>query len=163
MKKYNQIEQLNILFGCCGEVGRTAPNELPFPDTNSLVSPPKGQREVKAHSNAANALTRQIIRFITSHGGQAERIAIMGKPQRVAGRIQWVRSAMTVGTADISATIHGRSVKIEVKIGSDRQSEAQRNYQRQIEAAGGIYYIAKDYESFIEWHNALWGTDIIKG
>ncbi len=152
MRNHNQIEQLNILFGRCGEVGQTAPKELSLPDTSSLVSPSIGRREANAHGNAANTLTRQIIRFIQRHGGQAERIAIMGKPQRVAGRIQWVRSAMTVGTADISATIQGRSVKIEVKIGSDRQSEAQRNYQRQIEAAGGIYYIAKDYESFIEWY-----------
>jgi hypothetical protein len=46
----------------------------------------------------------------------------------VAG-IQWTKGTSTAGSADISATIKGRSVKIEVKIGKDRQSEAQKKYQ----------------------------------
>jgi hypothetical protein len=63
-----------------------------------------------------------------------------------------VKGTGTDGTADISATIKGRSVKIEIKIGSDRQSEAQRNYQHIIEKAGGIYFIAKDFAQFYSWY-----------
>jgi hypothetical protein len=44
-------------------------------------------------------------------------------------------------------------VKIEVKIGKDRQSEAQKRYQENIEKAGGIYYIAKNFDDFVEFFN----------
>ena len=69
----------------------------------------------------------------------------------VAG-IQWTKGTGTAGSADISATIKGRSVKIEVKIGKDRQSEAQKRYQEMIERAGGTYYIARDFDEFVEWY-----------
>lgn len=112
----------------------------------------------------ANGLTQCIIDFIRLRGGQAERIAVTGRANEIkdtVGRtvgVKWTKSHMTVGTSDISAIIGGRSVKIEVKIGNDRQSEAQRNYQLQVEAAGGIYYIARDLESFVRWFNRLWPT-----
>jgi len=64
---------------------------------------------------------------------------------------QWTKGTGTPGSADISATIYGRSVKIEVKIGKDRQSEAQKNYQAMIERSGGTYIIAKDFDLFLEW------------
>jgi hypothetical protein len=70
----------------------------------------------------------------------------------VAG-IQWTKGTGTAGSADISATIKGRSVKIEVKIGKDRQSEAQKKYQEMIERAGGVYIIAKNFDEFVEWYN----------
>jgi len=66
--------------------------------------------------------------------------------------VTWTRGTSTAGSADISATIKGRSVKIEVKIGKDRQSDAQKRYQEMIERAGGIYIIAKDFDSFVEWY-----------
>ena len=104
--------------------------------------------------STANGLTRCIIDFIKLRGGQAERVSIMGRPIKQAnGNYMFGKSHMTKGTADISATIRGRSVKIEVKIGTDRQSDAQRKYQADIERAGGMYYIAKDFESFVEWYN----------
>ena len=59
---------------------------------------------------------------------------------------------MQKGTADISATIKGRSVKIEVKIQGDKQGAAQRTYQSQVEASGGLYFIAKDFQSFYNWY-----------
>ena len=106
--------------------------------------------------STANGLTRCIIDFIKLRGGQAERVSIMGRPIKQAnGNYMFGKSHMTKGTADISATIRGRSVKIEVKIGADHQSCAQRKYQADIERAGGLYYIAKDFESFVEWYNRM--------
>ena len=64
-----------------------------------------------------------------------------------------LRGTSTAGSADISATIKGRSVKIEVKIGKDRQSEAQKRYQENIEKAGGTYYIAKNFDDFVIFFN----------
>jgi hypothetical protein len=42
-------------------------------------------------------------------------------------------------------------VKIEIKYGKDRQSEAQIRYQEMIEKAGGTYLIVKSFDDFIEW------------
>lgn len=115
--------------------------------------------------HTANGLTRAIIDFIELNGGQAERVTVTGRPYEVRGvggrcvGVGWQKSHMTVGTADISATIGGQSVKIEVKIGRDRQSEAQRRYQRNIERAGGLYYVARNFEDFVSWFNRTWSVD----
>jgi hypothetical protein len=42
-----------------------------------------------------------------------------------------------------------------VKYGKDRQSEAQKQYQQKIETAKGIYYIARDFDTFVEWYDTL--------
>ncbi len=114
----------------------------------------------------ANDLTRCITTYIQLKGGQAERINTTGRPidrrkqfidsvgiTRTIGSIEWVPGTSTNGSADISATIRGRSVKIEVKIGRDFQSQAQKDYQKAIEAAGGLYVIAKDFTSFVTWYH----------
>jgi hypothetical protein len=114
----------------------------------------------------ANGLTACIIDFIRLKGGQAERINNTGRMidrretftdilghKRTIGGYEWIRGTGTNGTADISATVGGRSVKIEVKIGRDRQSPAQIQYQKSIEKAGGLYFLAKDFESFFLWYS----------
>lgn len=119
----------------------------------------------KYTDKTANGLTRMVTDWIKFNGGQAERINVTGRFikakmvtdvvgfKRQVGNDKWIKGNGTVGSADISATIKGRSVKIEVKIGRDRQSEYQKQYQESIERAGGIYYIAKDFDSFYEWYN----------
>jgi hypothetical protein len=112
----------------------------------------------------ANGLTRCIIDFLNSVGCQAERISSEGKVidtretvTDVTGRcvtvggVRRVKSVGQLGTADISATIRGRSVKIEVKIGQDQQSEAQKAYQKSIEDAGGVYLIVRSFSEFVAW------------
>lgn len=110
---------------------------------------------------SANALTKAIIAYIRLIGGQAERISTTGRPvdgtkkftdvlgrQRQIGTVKWIPGTSTKGSADISATIAGRSIKVEVKHGNDRMSEHQREYQKSIEAAGGVYLIARTFEQF---------------
>jgi hypothetical protein len=119
----------------------------------------------KYRDDSANSLTKCIIDFILFNKGQAERIANMGRRlstkqtyvdvvgnTRTIGSTKWIPGSGTNGTADISATVAGKSVKIEVKIGRDRQSEAQRKYQKAIELAGGIYIIATSFAQFYEWY-----------
>ena len=110
---------------------------------------------------SANGLTKCIIFWINANGGQAERISNQGQYRegkkipvgdsfkQLAGK--WTPGQGTKGTADISATIRGRSVKIEVKQ-KDKQSEVQKKYQQSIESAGGIYEIFRDFDSFILWY-----------
>jgi len=113
----------------------------------------------------ANGLTRMIIKFLQLSGWQAERISVTGRMvdnrkvvENVIGQRQQIGSSyyipgtMTKGSADISATINGQSVKIEVKIGRDRQSEYQKAYQAEIEKAGGIYVIARTFQGFFDWY-----------
>ena len=120
----------------------------------------------KHRDDTANGLTRCIIAYILSKGEQAERINSMGIPidtrqqvtdimghHRTIGSMLWRRSGGTRGSADISATIRGLSVKIEVKVGKDRQSSAQRQYQASVEQAGGMYYVARDFTTFVEWYH----------
>lgn len=119
----------------------------------------------KHRDDTANGCTRCIIAYLKYKGWQAERINTTGIPidsrrqvtditgrTRNIGSLTWRPSGSTVGSADISATIGGRSVKIEVKIGKDRQSEAQRRYQQAIEQAGGLYYIARNFTDFWKWY-----------
>ncbi len=110
----------------------------------------------------ANGLTKMVIDWIRLSGGQAERVSVTGRKisqkktytdvlgqKKTIGRDVWIKSSMQKGSADISATINGRAVKIEVKIGSDRQSQAQKEYQRQVEEAGGVYIIARSFDDFL--------------
>lgn len=116
--------------------------------------------KTKYTDKTANGLTKCIIDFLSFSGWQAERISTTGRPlierrQNLVNEtvnIKWIRSTSTNGSADISATIKGRSVKIEVKVGKDKQSEAQKAYQKKIEQAGGVYVIARDFEGFMAWY-----------
>lgn len=120
----------------------------------------------KFDDKTANGLTKCIITFLQIRGHQAERISTTGRYidntttftdamgfTRKIGSGKWIKGNTTKGSADISATINGKSVKIEVKIGRDRQSAAQKQYQQDIEQAGGFYFIAKDLATFADWYN----------
>jgi hypothetical protein len=122
-------------------------------------------KQPKYSDNSANGLTACIIDFLQLSGHQAERINTMGRPidkrkqvtdvigrTKTIGSMTWGKSTATKGSADISATIFGRSVKIEVKYGQDKQSEYQKQYQKAIESSGGIYWIAKTFDQFYEMY-----------
>lgn len=124
---------------------------------------------------SANGLTKCIIDFLKLSGNQAERVNNTGRPidkrqqvvdaigrVRTVGTMQWIPGTGTRGTSDISSTIHGRSVKIEVKIGHDRQSEAQKRYQAEVERAGGLYVIASSFEQFYNWYLVTFPDDRVK-
>ncbi len=136
-------------------------------DEKKYPSIPAYARATPSYSDkTANGLTKCIIDFINLSGGQAERISNTGRQidnritvldvigrSKTIGSMEWVRGTGKNGTADISATIKGRSVKVEVKIGRDKQSQDQKNYQKEVERAGGIYFIARNFESFYNWYN----------
>ncbi len=110
--------------------------------------PPQWIPATQYSDKTANGLTRCIIDFLSFQGWQAERVNNTGRI--VSGR--WIKGTGKDGTADISATISGRSAKIEVKIGRDRQSIKQAQYQAAIEAAGGLYVIARTFQGFVDWY-----------
>jgi len=121
--------------------------------------PPNYIPKTMYKDQTANGLTKAICDYINLHGYQAERINTMGtarEKKNTSGKVigvTWTKGTSTAGSADISATIKGRSVKIEVKIGRDRQSDAQKRYQEMIERAGGVYYIARNFDEFVIFYN----------
>jgi hypothetical protein len=114
---------------------------------------------------SANGLTKCVTAWIQLSGYQAERINTMGVYReaakikdldgisRTVGKGKWTKSTSTAGSSDISATIKGRSVKIEIKYGRDTQSDAQRRYQESIEKAGGTYIIVTNFDIFVTWYD----------
>lgn len=122
----------------------------------------------KYTDTTANGLTKCVIDFLNLSGHQAERISSMGRMidkrkkstdilgrERTIGSLTYIKGTSTNGTADISSIINGKSVKIEIKIGKDRQSEAQKKYQQATEKAGGIYLITKSFDEFMEQYKML--------
>jgi hypothetical protein len=120
----------------------------------------------KKSDNSTNGLTSCVIDFINYSGYQAERINTTGRMlnnkkvitdvvgfKRKIGTDKWIKGTGTKGSADISSTIKGKSVKIEIKFDKDRQSEAQKDYQKAIENAGGTYIIVRNFDDFIHWYD----------
>lgn len=117
----------------------------------------------------ANGLTKAVIRWIELHGGQAERINTQGnfiKGKTVGVGMygikhlqgKYIPSGSTKGSADLSSTINGKSVKWEIKIGRDKQSDNQKKYQADIEASGGKYFIVRSFDDFIsKWEEVANG------
>jgi hypothetical protein len=127
------------------------------------------------NDSTANGLTKCIVSFINMSGGYAERINTMGTYKqaktvkdldgitRTVGKGKYIPSGSTKGSADISSTIPvtihglelGLSVKWEVKIGKDRQSDAQKEYENSTKKAKGHYYIVKSFDEFLEYYDEI--------
>lgn len=115
-----------------------------------------------------NGLTQCVIKWIQLNGYQAERISNTGrmidtsrKITNVVGQVgiiggkKWIKGTGTNGTADISATIQGRSVKIEIKFGADRLSQDQIEYGNNVTRAGGVYLVVRDFDQFVVWWDLI--------
>lgn len=117
--------------------------------------------------SGANGLTMAIIKFLSWKGHYANRIGTQGQARvhkiprfniftnqiQYFEKTTWTKGNTKRGTPDITAIIEGKALWIEVKVGKDRMSAAQKEQQADIEMAGGIYYIASNMEDFYEWYN----------
>lgn len=129
---------------------------------------PESAMYVKPYTDkTANTLTRCIIDYVRFNGYQAERINCTGKmvdntkvitdvlgDRRTIGSVKWLPTSGQRGTADVSAVIRSRAVKIEVKM-KDKQSPDQLEYQKQVEQAGGLYWICRSFDEFLSFYNEL--------
>ena len=96
--------------------------------------PPDYVVRTKYNDSTANGLTKCVIDYINLIGGQAERISntgryidesrivtdVLGNRKKI-GTGKYIKGTGTNGTADISATFKGKSIKIEIKM-KDKQS-----------------------------------------
>lgn len=101
----------------------------------------------KYNDGNANGLTRCILDFIKLKGGYSVRVNTQG--QMRGGK--WTKGTTTPGTPDISAIVNGKAISVEIKVGRDTLSEAQIKQAELIQAAGGLYYVARDFEGFYKW------------
>ena len=149
-------------------------SELEYQARYKGKSFPEYARYKKKYTDkTANGLTKCIVDWIRLNGYWAERVNTTGRPidktrvvsntlgqrQRV-GSIDWIPAGGTKGSADIHATIAGKAIFIEVKKGRDRLSEAQKQYRDNVTQAGAVYFVAKDFDGFIqEYSKILQNTD----
>ena len=112
----------------------------------------------------SNGLTMAIINFINWSGGNADRCSTVGRitkgfERQPSGTVlqvaKFIPSANRRGSADITSTILGRSVKWEVKIGRDKPSEYQLAEQGRERRAGGEYFFVHNFEEFLYYYDSL--------
>lgn len=105
----------------------------------------------KLRDDSTNELTKSVSQYTRCKGFFIERINSTGR--MLNGK--WIKGTGTKGTADLSAVINGKAVKIEIKCATtkDRQSEAQKHYQQKVEKAGAVYLIVRNFSEFYHWLN----------
>lgn len=112
----------------------------------------------------SNGLTQFCINFLMWSGHRATRVAASGRlinsPQKQASGIslmtkKWIKGSTRSGSADISATVFGRSVMIEIKVGNDRPSENQLREQAIERKAGGIYEFVHNVQEFFDLYDRI--------
>lgn len=117
----------------------------------------------------ANGLTDFICNYLNWCGHRATRVNVMGRmidrvevqPSGTRLKVKkYIPSTTRKGTADISATINGRSVMLEIKVGRDRPSEYQLAEQQRERAAGGVYEFVKTPEEFFMVYDRIVGNVI---
>lgn len=124
--------------------------EYPNAYKDGHYSPPKYPIVTKA-----NGLTLWVVNYLTWSGMYGNRINTQGQfmVEKYKGRVVssgFRPSATRRGTADIDAIINGRPVKLEIKVGRDRPSEAQLKERDRVTRAGGIYEFIGSPEQFLE-------------
>jgi hypothetical protein len=154
--RYKKSEAIKVLERMAMEA-----KKLKYPNNPYLVGD-------TYEDKTANGLTKAIVAYMRLTGSYAERVNTMGRPidrtetfvdvmghVRTIGSIDWIKGGSQKGSADIHSCVNGKTVMVEIKVGSDSQSPAQKAYQKSIESAGGLYFIAKDFESFKTWYDQI--------
>ena len=102
---------------------------------------------MRAMSKASAELTNEVIDHVYRAGGYAWRASSVGVFDT---KQMHFRAAAKKGVSDVLACFKGRLIAIEIKIGSDKLSDEQVGFMRNIENAGGVAIVATDPEQFKE-------------
>lgn len=130
----------------------------------------------------ANGLQRFIVDFLTWYGHHGERTNTMGRPiqkfapkyniitgsvVQVESGIEWQKGSGTKGSSDVKGHInvdyqkYAIPVYIEIKIGKDKQSNEQIEYQSKVNKSGGLYVIVKTPDDFLNFYDDVVNNRII--
>lgn len=113
--------------------------------------------------STANGLTKFICNFLLWSKSHATRVSSAGRyiekknhlGQKIIGSGMFIPSTTRKGTADIVATINGRAVYLEIKVGKDKSSTEQLREQKLIQEAGGVYEFISTPEQFFTLYDNL--------
>jgi hypothetical protein len=72
---------------------------------------------------------------------------------------KYIPTTSVLGAADLSIIKNKISWELEIKIGTDRQSQVQKEYQKKVEAEGSIYTIVHNFDEFIEQYNKIFPSN----
>ncbi len=122
---------------------KDAANRRQYPNV-----PDKARIPAKYSDKTTNGLTTCVTEFLRLKGAYVARVNTTG----IIRKGKFTKGGGTVGASDLNAIINGRSVQIEIKAGKDKLSEAQIKQGEKIKAAGGVYLVVKDFESFYQWY-----------
>ena len=110
--------------------------------------PMKAIPRTKYSDGSANDLTKSIIDFVRLKGFYATRIQSQGQKR---GNVMTFGTTQK-GTADIHICLNSIHISCEIKYGKDKQSIFQKSVQQDIEKAGGIYLLIRDFEQFYKFY-----------
>ncbi|HEY7162767.1 MAG TPA: VRR-NUC domain-containing protein [Acidobacteriota bacterium] len=133
-----------------------------YPAATSDHGVPKPSRPYR--DDNTNDLTRSIYDWLKYHFHYVNRIQSQGQVRKekvslafgnVREKYTWCYGATNRGSSDLIALINGLHVAIEIKCRAtrDRLRPDQVKEKSRIESAGGIYYVARDMQSFIDWYH----------
>lgn len=100
----------------------------------------------------ATGLTNFIVKFTDWMGYHANRISSTGRYVPSDNKFDggmFIPGTTKKGTADVMCVIYGRAIMVEVKVGRDRPSEAQRQQQAKVRSAGGVYEFVSTPDEYL--------------
>lgn len=113
---------------------------------------------------SANGLTKCVIDYLKAQGHKAWRQGSEGRYRPgeritdVIGRVRQMKGkylpGQNNGAADVAAIVRGLFVGWEIKM-NDSQSDKQKEYQREIEASGGRYFICRSFDEFLTQYKTI--------
>ena len=110
--------------------------------------PPHALVKKRFKDTTANELTKTII-WDMYHVRQGVAYRINNGAVYDVKKKVYRKGVQRKGIPDIIGIINGRFFGIEVKIGADRQSADQKEIEREINDAGGVYFVAKSYDDYL--------------
>lgn len=106
------------------------------------------QVKTKLRDNTANGLAGCLKAWSDVNEAHFQRMNTTGLYDHKLKRYR--KSGATKGVTDTLIIWKGKTLNIEIKIGNDKQSEGQKEMQRSIENAGGVYLIVKSFDNFLK-------------
>ena len=154
MKPIDHLKKL-ILKEMTNNYPSFPPSYIPINDFSQIKN--KERRELLRIEKFINLFGNGKANIITNAGTRGDTRKVntcaMGS-KRMIGSVQYTKSQMQNGIADIKSSVFGLTVDFELKRiyknGRDRQSDEQKKYEEQLKGAGGLYKIVHSFEHFYE-------------
>lgn len=110
--------------------------------------------QVKPYSDRTNiGLTRCITDYLRYSGYH-----LVDRKSNRRQSFKWRKSPSQSNPEEIEAVIHGRALRIQIRIGDEPVSGQQLREKLKAESTGGLFYVARDFQSFLHWFETVFST-----